>query len=324
MAQPTLPPGYHRAPVSDDIVGEAAAHFVGVVLGQYGRPLISEADYKHYWTSPLVDPQEDLCVVRDDDGRIAAQEVVVSMEPHVNPTVVGVVSPEHCNRGLGTALVDWATSRALEKTSSAPDDLRVVMNVLTDPSHGPSVDLLENLGFEVDRYFITMEIEFDGAPPAAGFPDGFALRPMTADTLEAGLHAVRDAFRDHYGYVERPFDQHLQQIAHLCTQPDHDPSLWWLLYEGDEIVANCWCNANAQGDPTMGYVLSLGVRRPWRRRGLARTLLLHAFAEFHARGYRGAALDVDAHSLTGATRLYEAAGMIDPTNKPVAVPEEVG
>jgi len=38
-------------------------------------------------------------------------------------------------------------------------------------------------------------------------------------------------------------------------------------------------------------------------------LLRHAFGAFYARGYRGAGLGVDAESLTGATRLYERAGM---------------
>jgi mycothiol synthase len=38
-------------------------------------------------------------------------------------------------------------------------------------------------------------------------------------------------------------------------------------------------------------------------------LLLHAFGEFYRRGVRTVGLGVDAQSLTGATRLYERAGM---------------
>jgi hypothetical protein len=38
-------------------------------------------------------------------------------------------------------------------------------------------------------------------------------------------------------------------------------------------------------------------------------LLLHSFNEFYRRGSRKAGLGVDASSLTGATRLYERAGM---------------
>ena len=62
-------------------------------------------------------------------------------------------------------------------------------------------------------------------------------------------------------------------------------------------------------DPTAGYVAMLGVRRPWRRQGLGEALLAHSFAEFRRRGYTRGTLGVDASSMTGATRLYERAGM---------------
>jgi ribosomal protein S18 acetylase RimI-like enzyme len=51
------------------------------------------------------------------------------------------------------------------------------------------------------------------------------------------------------------------------------------------------------------------VRRPWRQRGLGLALLLHSFNNFYQRGDRAVGLGVDAQSLTGATRLYEKAGM---------------
>jgi GNAT superfamily N-acetyltransferase len=47
----------------------------------------------------------------------------------------------------------------------------------------------------------------------------------------------------------------------------------------------------------------------WRRRGIALALLRTAFAEFHRRGIPRAELGVDAENPTGATRLYERAGM---------------
>ena len=59
----------------------------------------------------------------------------------------------------------------------------------------------------------------------------------------------------------------------------------------------------------MGWVGMLGVRRPWRRRGLGELLLRTAFAEFARHGETRVGLGVDAESETGATRLYESAGM---------------
>jgi mycothiol synthase len=63
------------------------------------------------------------------------------------------------------------------------------------------------------------------------------------------------------------------------------------------------------GDPTYGWVGILGVRPPWRRRGIALALLLHSFAVFRERGCTRVGLGVDAESTTGALELYERAGM---------------
>ena len=58
-----------------------------------------------------------------------------------------------------------------------------------------------------------------------------------------------------------------------------------------------------------GFVDWLGVRPQWRRRGLGRALLLHAFRELHERGAGRVGLGVDSQNPTGATRLYESVGM---------------
>ena len=59
----------------------------------------------------------------------------------------------------------------------------------------------------------------------------------------------------------------------------------------------------------MGWVDTLAVRRPWRRRGLGLALLLHSFRELRARGRERVGLGVDGENTTGAVRLYERAGM---------------
>ena len=59
----------------------------------------------------------------------------------------------------------------------------------------------------------------------------------------------------------------------------------------------------------LGWVGTLGVRPPWRKHGLGMALLKHSFAELYQRGYSTIGLTVDASNPTGATRLYERAGM---------------
>jgi ribosomal protein S18 acetylase RimI-like enzyme len=59
----------------------------------------------------------------------------------------------------------------------------------------------------------------------------------------------------------------------------------------------------------MGWIRLLGVRRPWRRQGIALALLRQAFQEFKRRGHVVVGLGVDAASPSGATALYRRAGM---------------
>ena len=89
------------------------------------------------------------------------------------------------------------------------------------------------------------------------------------------------------------------------AQGSFDPTLWFLADDGSDDAGASICAL--RGD--IGWINTLGVRRPWRRRGVALALLQHSFGELYRRGRRNVRLGVDASSLTGATRLYERAGM---------------
>jgi len=151
------------------------------------------------------------------------------------------------------------------------------------------------------------------------WPEGVTLRTATADDMERLWHAVEDGFADHWEFQ----GESLEEFAHWVTGPESDWGLCFLPMDGDEIAGVCLCRQHDSGDREAGHVASLSVRPPWRRRGLALALLLHAFREFRARGRTRATLGVDAENVTGAVRLYERAGMhaarrYDLVDKPLA------
>ena len=115
--------------------------------------------------------------------------------------------------------------------------------------------------------------------------------------------ALDEAFSDHWEHHGRPFEEWWERRS---ATPNYDPTLWFLVRDGDEIAAVARSEANRNGG---GYVGHLGVRRPWRKRGLGLAMLHRVFGECYARGITRIGLGVDAESLTGATRLYERAGM---------------
>ena len=54
--------------------------------------------------------------------------------------------------------------------------------------------------------------------------------------------------------------------------------------------------------------IDIFVRRPWRRRGLARSLLAQSIGMFQEMGMEETALGVDTLNPSGALNLYESVG----------------
>ncbi|GAB4580949.1 MAG: hypothetical protein Fur0022_36940 [Anaerolineales bacterium] len=137
------------------------------------------------------------------------------------------------------------------------------------------------------------------------------VRPVDQATeLEKLVRTYQASFRDHWGYLETPFEKMMEYIHHMITtDPVHDPTLWFAAYDGDQMAAFCLCEPRAGNRTDTAVVNMLGVRREWRKKGVGLAFLRYAFNEFYRRGIPRAILGVDAGSLTGATRLYERAGM---------------
>jgi GNAT superfamily N-acetyltransferase len=164
---------------------------------------------------------------------------------------------------------------------------------------------LSRHGFEVVRSSFTMEIDLETSTEDPVWPGGLASRPFEHGEERAVYDAYVEAFADHWGFVPESF-------ADWCTWnlgPNQDTSLWRLVEAGGELAALCMSTPARGDDQTVGWVGVLAVRRPWRRRGLARALLLESFGLFRSRGRLRAGLGVDSENTTGAMTLYEGVGM---------------
>jgi len=207
-------------------------------------------------------------------------------------------------RGLGgaEALLEasekWAGGRAATGA--------LVRGVVASPDE-PLHELYKRAGYRFIRHSLEMRVELDADLPEPQWPAGIHVRTFDpAEDEEAVYEAGMEAFADHWEFVRDPLDE---WRAWMIEHPRFDATLWFLADEGAELAGYCICGVHASGDRSFGYVFSLAVRRPWRRRGLGLALLRHAFRELHNRGMTRAGLDVDAENLTGAVRLYERAGM---------------
>jgi ribosomal protein S18 acetylase RimI-like enzyme len=160
------------------------------------------------------------------------------------------------------------------------------------------------------RYYTGLLRRLDGPVEVLPPPDGVRLVRFDRDRSAEALDAHNDAWQDHWGFSPRPQDLwDAWGPGHRNFRPD------WSFLAVDQagavvgyVVNFGWEQEWEVKGRTEGYVEMIGVRRPWRGRGLASALLTASHAAFQAAGLQYAALDVDAENPTGALRLYRSLG----------------
>ena len=150
-----------------------------------------------------------------------------------------------------------------------------------------------------------MVVDVETEHPAPEWPNGVMLRPLDPEAHGRALHAAQEeAFAREWGHVAQPYDAWRERAV---VVPRIDPALVPVAWAGAEIAAFSLNYAKRNGD--WGWIGMLGVREPWRRQGIGLALLRESFRRFRETGETTVALGVDAENPTGATRLYERAGM---------------
>jgi len=203
----------------------------------------------------------------------------------------GAVHPSARGRGLGTGLLDRMEGRMTEEGARRLHSWTVTGDTAADA-------LFAARGFREVRRFWDMAIELDADPPEPAT----VIETFREEEAEAFHAANQEAFSEHWEHKPEPFDKWWERQRRRST---YDPTLWFVVRDGDEIAAICRNESHEDG----GYVGSIGVRPAWRGKGYGRDLLLHSFRAFRHRGHTRASLGVDAANATGATQLYESVGM---------------
>ncbi len=312
--QPRLKEGFTMRPATMADLETAVELFNICSRVQIGADESTVDDVRTEWHTPKFSLEDSIRLVHAPNGQLVGYiEVWDLADPPVRIWTWGRVHPDYEGQGIGTVLMEWAEQRARQAIVRAPDDVQVILQSGTLHTYDPPKGLFTKFGMEPQRHFWQMVIDMEKNPdiPEPKWPQNITLHTFEdKPELRAIYRAMDDAFQDHWGHVSRPEEEGLERWTHwIENDKEFDPSLWFLAMDGDEIAAISLCRFKRTDDPKMGYVNVLGVRRPWRRQGLGLALLHHSFTALQKRGQLRVGLGVDASSLTGATRLYEKAGM---------------
>ena len=279
------------------LLDEAAA--IADLINRTTEELVGESEenektVRQWLTAPELDVDNDIRVAERDGKLVGYADVA----PHPEPNYwVDVRVPLSESDEARDALIGWAEERAAERGGEK-------MRAFSLDSDEPEIAALGRRGYTLIRHSYRMRIDFEEPPPQAEWPESLCVRPATEADIRTAYDVYSETFADTWEFGNDPFDE----WSHWMLEEGLDLSLWFVAEEEGEVAAIALCKP-FEGEEGLGWVGVLGVRRPWRRQGVGRALLLHIFGEFHRRGFHGVGLGVDAESLTGAHRLYENAGM---------------
>ena len=244
------------------------------------------------------------------DGRLIARSTVERTVRDDTPMyrVEGEVHPDYRRRGLGQWLFDWSVERSRARAAIEDPGVTVKLTSWTEDASVGNVALLAHAGLEPVRYFYLMKRTGLDDVLDAPMPEGLEIRPVEESHRRAVLEAENEAFRDHWGHREMTEST----VTSTFSRPELDTDLWVVAWDGDQIagvVQNwIWPEENERLGVQRGWLEHISVRRPWRRRGLARAITAASLVRLREAGMTDGMLGVDSENANGALGLYEGLG----------------
>ena len=261
------------------------------------------------------DPKTDMLMAEVDGQMVgywrgrwwdsADGTTIYSIQHWLHPATQGM--------GIGRAALGWMETR-LREIAAGHDPLRPKwFQGYATQGNRYQAGLLEAAGYRPLRHFHVMVRPSLDDIPDFPLPEELEVRPVVPDHYRAIWDADVEAFRDAWGFAE-PEEDDFQ--AWLTRQTTFQPDLWQVAWNpltneiAGQVQAFIDYAENERFGRRRGYTENISVRRPYRRRGLARALIALSLRAQRDRGMTESALNVDSESLTGATRVYEDCGFI--------------
>lgn len=221
----------------------------------------------------------------------------------------GVMLPEWRRKGIGRALLHWSEQHLDTIAAGHPQDGPRFFRAFFSETEQGREPLLRSEGYLPTTYFAEMLRPDLENLPEAPMPDGLEIRPVLPEHYQAIWEADNEAGRDHWGYTPAT-EQDYQ--AWLNDPVVFQPELWCIAWDGDQVAGQVRSFINHQENADYGrkwgYTEFISVRRPWRRRGLARALLVQSLHTLKQHAMDAANLGVHVENPNNALHLYESVG----------------
>lgn len=263
-----------------------------------GEPDITLSDVLDLWSSIQIETNAWIVLSASDEKLIGYGFLEETGVNRMDTCVF--VHPRYKNQDIGSLLLNKVEERAAVLAKGKDGD-QTLMNQVPF-SNMAARNLVENRGYQFSRLYERMKIELDGLPNEPFLPEGVTLLPFTPNYDEETLFKIYDeTFKDSWGYTKKDRSKWISQKK----GDGYNPSLWFIVWKDSKPIG--FLMSRVQDDGL--FIDLVGVKREYRKHGIGRALLLHAFRLAYKRQQKTILLYVDSDSLTNANRLYQGVGM---------------
>ena len=219
---------------------------------------------------------------------------------------LGWVLPEWRGKGIGTAMLHWTEERIRRLAAAEHPNEKCEFAANASSTEKEATSLLLHEGYRAGYTMLEMGFYVSGPAPVHPLPSGINVRPVLPEHYPLIAASVRDAYQHEYegGRFNEESDFDLAAYAAQLSAPKHDPALWQVAWDGNQIAGQVLSvveNGRAE-------VFEVSVRPAWRRRGLGRALVSRAVHGLRTRGIDVIRLHTNSDFRTRAKDLYHSVG----------------
>ena len=225
--------------------------------------------------------------------------------------ITGQIHPQWRGQGIGRALLHWQEERIAAIAATHPAGEPRFIQAYSMENAQSRLALLKHSGYHVIRYgYMMVRPTLDDVPDEWPLPAGLEVRPVQPEHMRPIWEASEEAFQDHWGH--RPRSE--EDFQAFVNWPEAQPHLWQVAWDtrtnevAGMVLNSIYERENARLGVRRGWTDPICVRRPWRRQGLARALIMRSLKLLRDLGMTEAALGVDAENPNKALHLYESSG----------------
>ncbi|MCB2209499.1 GNAT family N-acetyltransferase [bacterium] len=256
------------------------------------------------------DPANDMIFAEINGEVVAYSRVAWHQEQDPNHRIYMHfinIMPEWRNNGIELSVLKWCEDRLLAIASDHPKDSQRFFQTYAEEKKQDFNEMLKSQGYFPARYDYSMSRPLDEIPEAV-LPEGIEVRPASEENVRKIWEASVEAFGDHWGFSEPDEREYENYAGSKYFQPD----LWQVAWDGDEVVSSVMNyidhDYNQKFKKSIGWTENISTRREWRRRGIARALIVRSMHMHKELGMTEVGLGVDTENPNGALQLYESLG----------------